>query len=66
MLVPTDGIYTAGELQTGLVLQVAVELGQEVQQGEVLARVQVAETGSTVQVRSPIEGRVLGIDVRDR
>ena len=64
VLVPADGIYTAGDLQAGLVLQLNVDLDQSVQQGEVLARVQVAETGNVVQVRSPVDGRVLAIDVR--
>ena len=64
VLVPADGIYTAGELQGGLVLQVHAALDQAVEQGEVLARVQVPETGSVVQVRSPIDGRVLAVDVR--
>jgi HlyD family secretion protein len=64
VLVPADGIYTAGDLQGGLVLDVDVDVGQVVQQGDVLAQVQTAQTGSTVQVRSPIEGSVLAIDVR--
>ena len=37
---------------------------RSVEQGEVLARIQVPETGASVQVRSPIDGRVLAVDVR--
>jgi multidrug efflux pump subunit AcrA (membrane-fusion protein) len=64
VIVPAEGIYTAGELQGGQVLQVLTGPDEDVRKDQVLARVQLAETGSVAEVRSPVDGRVLAVDVR--
>jgi multidrug efflux pump subunit AcrA (membrane-fusion protein) len=63
VMAPRDGVYTAGEAQPGLVTSVTVDEGEEVEQGQVLAKVQVAE-GSIVNVMSPVAGRLLTVEVR--
>ena len=63
VMAPQVGVYTAGEAQPGLVTSVSVEEGEDVQEGQVLAEVQVAE-GSTVRVTSPVSGRLLTVEVR--
>ncbi len=40
---PQDGVFTAGEAQHGLVTSVTVNEGEDVAQGQVLAKVRVAE-----------------------
>jgi multidrug resistance efflux pump len=63
VMVPQEGIYTAGEAQGGLVATVEAQEGEDVTRGQVLATVQVPE-GSTVDVTSPVDGRLLSAEVR--
>ena len=63
VMAPRDGVFTAGEAQPGLVTSVTVDEGEDVQQGQVLAKVQVPE-GSIVTVTSPVAGRLLSVEVR--
>jgi multidrug resistance efflux pump len=63
VIAPQEGVYTAGEAQGGLVADVDVDEGEDVQRGQVLATVQVPE-GTTVTVTSPVAGRLLAVEVR--
>jgi multidrug resistance efflux pump len=64
VVVPEQGVFTAGEFESGTVASVAVVAGDEVTQGEVLAEVQLPGSARSVDVRSPVAGRVLAVDVR--
>jgi hypothetical protein len=58
VIVPREGVYTAGDFESGVVTDVLVAEGAVVVQGQLLARV-----GQGV-VRSPVAGRVIAVEVR--
>lgn len=64
VIVPPEGIFTAGALEAGLVTWVTVREGTVVDRGERLADIQLAGSGRKVFVRSPVAGEVIGVDVR--
>jgi hypothetical protein len=63
VIVPPQGIFTAGDLHTGVVKTVAVHEGSLVGAGQTLGTV-LTPSGQTVGVRSPIAGRVIAVEVR--
>jgi hypothetical protein len=63
VIVPPQGIFTAGELQAGTVDSVLVHEGSLVREGQTLGSV-VTPSGQRVSVRSPISGRIIAVEVR--
>jgi multidrug efflux pump subunit AcrA (membrane-fusion protein) len=63
VIVPPQGIFTAGDAQTGVVNSVRVHEGNVVREGEVLGSV-LSQAGRLVKVLSPIDGRVIAVEVR--
>ena len=63
VIVPPQGIFTAGDLHVGVVRSVRAHEGQLVRAGESLGTVQTND-GRQVAVLSPIAGRVIAVDVR--
>lgn len=63
VIVPPQGIFTAGDLHTGTVASVLVEEGSVVREGQTLGTV-VTPNGQRVSVRSPIAGRIIAVEVR--
>jgi multidrug efflux pump subunit AcrA (membrane-fusion protein) len=64
VIVPPRGIFTAGAFEAGVVTSVTVKEGTVVDRGERLADVRLADSARKVFVRSPVAGRVIGVDAR--
>jgi multidrug efflux pump subunit AcrA (membrane-fusion protein) len=63
VIVPPKGIFTAGDFQEGVVRLVLVGEHTEVEADQPLAAVELPD-GRLVNVRSPVAGRVLSIEIR--
>ena len=63
VIVPPQGIFTAGSLDAGIVGPVGVHEGSIVRAGEQLGSV-VTQTGRRINVLSPVAGRVIAVEVR--
>jgi multidrug efflux pump subunit AcrA (membrane-fusion protein) len=64
VLVPRAGLFVAGSSQGGVVTSVRVAPGAVVRRGQVLATVAHGGAGATAGVLSPIDGRVVEVNVR--
>jgi Biotin-requiring enzyme len=63
VIVPPQGIFSAGDFHVGLVSAVLVKEGTRVRKGQPLAEVQ-ASSGQHVPVPSPAGGTVIAVEVR--
>jgi hypothetical protein len=64
VLVPKEGLFVAGPSQGGVVTSVRAAPGAVVRRGQVLATVAQGGAGATARVLSPIDGRVVAVNLR--
>jgi multidrug efflux pump subunit AcrA (membrane-fusion protein) len=64
VIVPPTGLFDAARLEAGTVASVLVREGEVVSRGQPLAKLQPAGATRTVDLRSPVAGRVLTVEVR--